>query len=612
MPLALWLAGALNTAPEVASYRLEVALNPTTHELRGHGRVTLANHTAVPLDAIYLHLYLNAFKEGSLVAASPGIGRDPMASKRAGRLDVLSFKSEADGEDLWPRHEFMPVPNTRDETDVRIPLTHPLLPGETATWEVSWTAALPNITLRTGFVGDYHFVAQWFPKLAKLEADGRFAHFPFDPRAEFYADFGNYDVEIELPTRYVVGATGQQTTPPRFEGDTQHLHFSAQGVHDFAWTAWPDYQRESRRVGETLVTVLAPPGFEPGIARTFEAVEFGLPHFGERFGPYPYPELTVVHPPLEADGAMGMEYPGLIVGGGHWQNAIDWGIYHRPAIELVTLHELAHQWFYGLLASNEQRWPFLDEGLTSYAEATAARSWLGPASSYRQFGFTVSTLAEERVQSLGSNLVFPVTLAANEYPRFEDVGSTVYAQSTLLFETLRRVHGEGVDRALASYARKFRFRHPEPQNLLDELRSELGEAVAETTRQGLFERGWIDQRVLRIENEPLAGAIIGPRTRYNRRVTVVREGTLRFPVDVEWRDAAGQLERVRWDGQDAFAVFESVAETPIAAAWIDRQHQVLMDRQLTNNALQVETRSSLLGLQGLAFWLAALLHALGP
>src|SRR5690554_1002162 len=136
-------------------------------------------------------------------------------------------------------------------------------------------------------------VGQWFPKLARREPDGRWAHFAFHPHAEFYADFGDYDVTLEVPAGFVVGATGQRIEQ-RVTGERRTERYRAEAVHDFAWAAWDGFEVEERTVGATKITLLAPPHTAPARAATWESLEHALPYLGALYGPYPHPTLTVV------------------------------------------------------------------------------------------------------------------------------------------------------------------------------------------------------------------------------------------------------------------------------------------------------------------------------
>src|SRR5262249_36925013 len=146
----------------------------------------------------------------------------------------------ADEADLWAKAE-LKRPGDDDETDVRVSLPKPVRPGETIQLEMAWDDKLPSIVERTGYEGTYHFVAQWFPKIARLEPDGTWAHFPFHHLAEFYADFGSYDVTLDVPTGYTIGATGP-TVESKVDGGRRIERHVQENIHDFAWTAFDRWE----------------------------------------------------------------------------------------------------------------------------------------------------------------------------------------------------------------------------------------------------------------------------------------------------------------------------------------------------------------------------------
>jgi hypothetical protein len=343
----------------IASYTLQARLDAERHEIHGRGEIVWLNASAQPVSELYLHLYLNAF-EGprTLFHRSPlRQARGGKAPQRWGSIRLQRLVARELGEhDLLPALEPHSPGDPEDGTDRRVALPAAVKPGERLTLAVEWLSVLPEVQVRTGFSQDFHFAGQWFPKLARLEPDGSWAHFPFDPLAEFYADFGSYDVTLDVPESMVVGATGERVAETRSEGRVS-ARFRADDVHDFAWTAWPHFRERSEQIAGVAVRLLHPPGHDRNATRTLELLRRALPHFNARYGEYPYPTLTVVHPPSHAGEAGGMEYPTLITTGGDWHLG-----YWTRAIEYVTVHELGHQWFYGLLASDERRWPFLDEG----------------------------------------------------------------------------------------------------------------------------------------------------------------------------------------------------------------------------------------------------------
>jgi len=449
---------------------------------------------------------------------------------------------------------------------------------------------LPDIVERTGVSRDFHFVGQWFPKVARLEPDGTWAHFPFHPHAEFYADFGDYDVTLDVPEAMIVGATGHRAAES-VEAGRRVLRHTAEAVHDFAWTAWPGFERREARIGETEVHLLYPPGHDHNAERTLAALTFALPHFGERYGPYPYPDLTVVHPPDHAPGAGGMEYPTLITTGGAW-HASRWS----RAIELVTLHELGHQWFYGLLASNEARWPFLDEGLNSYAESVASEALFGSSSASQLLGLELSADALRRASLRFEANDIPLGSAASEFVSFRELGGLVYSKTTLLFRTIARVYGEAqLEAALRRYTELYRFRHPTPDDLIGVLESMLGAEAANNVRGVALRGDSVNYAVselssARARSVPASGSggaaadpSAAPPERFESRAVVRRHGELSFPVDILLIAADGERIRQRWDGQGRVHVVSHVGPSRIVSAVVDPDRSVWIDDDWLDN-----------------------------
>ena len=187
--------------------------------------------------------------------------------------------------DLWAGVELHRA-GDEDETDARVPLPREVAPGEKIRIEMAWDDKMPSLVERTGYWKQFHMIAQWFPKIARLEADGRWAHFPFHHLAEFYADYGTYDVTLDVPQEFIIGATG----PPidaKVEGGRRIERHLQKDVHDFAWTAWNKWQVGKELMGDVQVTVLYPPGYRAAAQRELRAIRFALPYFGESLRPLP-------------------------------------------------------------------------------------------------------------------------------------------------------------------------------------------------------------------------------------------------------------------------------------------------------------------------------------
>jgi hypothetical protein len=585
---------------EVASYTMDVRLEPSHRALEGMATVRWVNSSARPVTELWWHLYMNGFASArSLFMRSGGAeGHRGHAPGAPGGLRVRSLRLDS-GEDLLTGATHDPaVPD--DTTQLRTPLPRPVPPGGALTITVAFRTEFPAAFARTGYWRDFVFAGQWFPKLAVLEHDGRWAHFPFHAQAEFYADFGTYDVTLTVPRGDVVGATGVEVGPVVYEGPRERHRFVAARVHDFAWTAWAGFRERLATVGSTRVRVLHPPGLESVAARNLTALERALPIFARRFGPFPYPQLTVVIPPPGAAGVEGMEYPTLITSGGVWPSLTA----VRDA-EYVTLHEFAHQYFYGLLASDEWTWPFLDEGFAEYATGVAMGELYGPGRELASLdGLRLGFWAFQGSFSGTIDRQLPVSSRAVDFPGFAAYGNHVYRRTATILRTAELTFGaEAVERALRDYALRWRFRHPTPEAVLETFADVMGTPfVDEFLRPAFFGDATVDFAVVRIEP--------GPTT----RVVLTRQGALVLPVEVSLEFVDGRRRLERWDGRGSTHTLEVSGPAVLRAVRVDPSGRVPLDRNRLDNARAVPgAEGSVLPLSTrLAGWLGALLRLVGP
>ncbi len=587
--------GPPDAAEPVTDYTLRARLDVDTHVIRGEGTILFRNRSPRDLPELWLHLYLNGFKNQSSVFLRDPIGgfRGTAPVTEWGYVDVkrLVWK-RPDGDVDLSRAIDTHAADPTDETDARVALPSPLVAGAEMTLEMAWEARLPQVVERTGHAGSFHFAGQWFPKLARLEPSGTFAHFTFHHLAEFHADFGSYDVTIDVPKTFVVGATGPRLSE-RLEGERRVVRHAQSSVHDFAWTAWDRFESREDTVDGVKITFLSPPGYDAAVRREVDAMRFAIPHYRARYGRYPYDVLTVVYPPESAREAGGMEYPTLITTGGHW-----WGPPGVLDLELVTVHEFGHQYFYGLLASNEAEHPFLDEGLNSWAEARALEAWRGQGSLVRLLGLEVS---DHAVQTVGRAHVHDARVGqpARAFALGAQYGGLVYGRTATLLETLRRVYGTpAMDAAMLRYATEQRFRHPTPEDFLRVIAASISPEAAATLRLGLFDHGWVDFAVSDIGSHPLRPAAgvfdrDGKREtverapdlpgRFGGSVLVTRRGTLSFPVDVELWSEDGTSTRVAWDGKGEATRIPYEGSARLVSVVVDPDHKILADQDFTNN-----------------------------
>ncbi|MEZ5286353.1 MAG: M1 family metallopeptidase [Vicinamibacterales bacterium] len=368
---------AAGLTPPTARYSIDATLDAGTHGLTGRETITWRTPGGIPAYSIRLHLYWNAWRNTGSTwlqqLALGGVAGDLLDRPAAdfGWQQVTELRllnpDGTPGADLMPTFRYIQPsdqnPEDRSLAAADLPVGIP--PGGTVRLLVSWRAQVPRTFSRTGVLGRYFFIAQWFPKLGVFEGDGWVAR-QFFANTEFFADFGSYDVRMTVPRGWTVGATGREVS--RTDTDAGTIHRYAQDdVHDFAWTTSPDFVEARRRfehpgLPPVDMRLLLQPEHQGQEDRHFDATAAALRYYGEWYGPYPYPQITIVDPAWQSDTG-GMEYPTLFTAGTRWLAPRG---SNQP--EGVTVHEAGHQFWYGMVASNEVTDAWMDEGLNTFSE----------------------------------------------------------------------------------------------------------------------------------------------------------------------------------------------------------------------------------------------------
>lgn len=472
-------------------------------------RVRWTHRSDVPATSLEWHLYANAFAPASLFLRTlSGGAHRGNAPGRGGSIEVHSIRLGS-GQELIDQSEL--DFGDADRTRLRSPLPSPIARDVATTITVRFTVRLPDAFSRSGCGDRFCFAAQWFPKLAVYERDGRWSTFALHAQSEFYADFGRYELSVDAPSSVTVFANGQSSSAPVFNSPGRLLHRFALGLgHDcaFGWSARALVRRDVApparlRDGDpapatqpvSIQTVYTAPDAIVA-ARAVTLIQRALPALERRFGPYPYSSLTVVVTPRDAQGIGGMEYPGLItIEGNPFVPSFIRGV------EYVTAHELAHQWFYGLLASDEHQEPALDEGLTEFATGLVFDELYGEPSFGSALGLGVSFWAMQGAFSNLANDDGPILRPASEFRDFDSYANVVYRRTSAMLDVVHRRHPIALDRALATYARAQRFRHPTSRDLLAALRAEpeLRSSLETLVEPTLFHRSTLSSAL-----EPVA------------------------------------------------------------------------------------------------------------
>jgi len=620
----------------VANYDIQVALDPEKKTLEGVELLTWTNPSTDPISELRFHLYLNAFSHSQTTFLRGDGGPRDLAPDGWGWINVTSI-SVVNGEDLTARMEFIQPDdgNPADRTVMRVSLPTPVGPSRSIRLAIRFSARLPEVVARTGYSGDFFFVGQWFPKIGVYEpkgtrgaTSGRWNCHQFHAETEFYADFGVYDVSITLPTRFVVGATGAAVSDRWHPDSTRTITYHAEDVHDFAWTAWPGFLELSRRWGNVEIRMLLPEARVGKAERHFNALVAAMAYMDSCVGPYPYPTFTLVDPPPGAGPAGGMEYPTLVTVGGFSLP----GIPVRGA-EIVTVHEFVHNYFQGMVASNEFEEAWLDEGFTQYYEERIMEATYGARSSLLDWlGIRIGNREFSRGLYTGSRnpSVAPIATPAWKF-EFGGYGMLTYFKSMVMLQTLDGLIGRAVmDSVMKTYFRRWRFRHPSGEDFIavvNEIvpgyhRARLGPDMNWFFDQFLRGTGVCDYALTALSNvrtgRPEGRVPEGPVPADSAKtlvatVTVSRLGDITVPVEVRVFFEDGTEITEWWDGKERNASFSYRRGSRAVKAIVDPGGKILADVNVINNSRAAAPDSSPARplAARLVFWLQTLLQCVG-
>jgi len=572
---ALWpMTATAGQARAIASYQISVRLDPVTKTLDGRETITYFNNSPDFLPDLWLHLYLNAFRSPDTTwmresgGTSRGFKADPA---RIGWIDVTAL-SLAGGADLLPT-------STVSETLLHVPLPQPLPPHQALQLDVAWKAQLPRVFARTGYAGDFVLAGQWYPKMAVYDR-GHWNNIQFHANSEFFADFGTYDVSITIPTTHIIGATGTRVGESQNSDGSKTYRYYAEDVTDFVWTSSPHYAVADRRAGNVDLVLLFQPQHYALVERYLNAAQSALALYSQWFGPYPHSRLTLVDPPDNAGGAGGMEYPMLITVGvpGLPPFLIDNPDLHLA--EYVTVHELAHQWWPMMVASNEMTEPWLDEGFAEYSAARWLERTFGP---YAVLDTPAARLSAWLVRRPEYILNPRQILIYDKSWNMQNYGGAAYAKPLLVLRTLESYLGE--ERMLAvmrTYAHRWRWGHPRTEDFIAVANEVSGENLDWLFQPLIYGTGVVNYAVNDASTRREAGG-------YASRVVVTRLGEVSLPVDIQVDFADGVTRLEHWDGRATRQEFTYQTAAPLVSALADPQRKLAVEVNILDNGWTVAT-----------------------
>ncbi|MCS7464570.1 M1 family metallopeptidase [Paenibacillus doosanensis] len=572
----------------IVEYHMNVELDADAKSLSGTQTLTWKNPGNLPVQELYFHLYPNAFnsKKTTFMRESGGKLREDKSSENSvGGMELSSMKT-LDGEELLSRGEYVQPDdgNKDDRTLIKVTLPKPVGGGEKITLKSVFSVKLPAVFARMGYAGDFIMTGQWFPKIAVYEpkgvrgrSDEGWNLHQYHGNSEFYADFGIYDVRIKVPSNYTVAATGFPTKSPVDDGKTKTYSFYSDDVHDFAWAASPNfiYYEEpyaTAQIPGVRIKLYLDPKHENLKTRYMTAAKKALARYSQWYGTYPYSTLSIVVPPADGNGAGGMEYPTLVTG---WGAADD-----QPDLELerVIVHEIGHQFWYGMVASNEFEEAWLDEGFTSYAEDKLMEL---------EYGVKPNLTVES------SYITAPEALKQNSwsYAGHNQYAENVYTRAKLVLKSIEQQVGrDTMDRVMKTYFQRWKFKHPTTEDFQKVL-----EDVTKTSWRTFFDQYiygglMVDYAVTDIQSKKV---VRDGQPMYENTVRIQKFGGTYNNVPIRFHFADGSQIDKTWDGIDADVLFKLNHTAPLDYAVVDSQHSIVLENKRINSFMKTNVDSKL-------------------
>ncbi|CAN5427830.1 hypothetical protein BH09BAC1_BH09BAC1_23760 [soil metagenome] len=542
-------------------YNIEVALDDNKHELQGVININYVNNSPDTLQYLYIHLWPNAYKNIHTAFAKQQVENGETDFHYSNKED----RGYIDGMDFMVNN--LPTAFTLDSVNIDygiLKLNNPLMPGGKLSIKTPFHVKIPKSYSRLGHVEQSYQITQWYPKPAVYDQDG-WHQMPYLDQGEFYSEFGTFDVKITLPANYVVGASGdlqttselawldslasgairawQEQTFPASSAQTKTLHYRLENAHDFAWFADKRFKvvKDVATLGNgekvtcwALYTTTKKDTWRGGAKYVARAIE----HYSKYLGNYPYKVATAVEGALSAGG--GMEYPTITIIG---------SATNKDMLENITVHEVGHFWLYGILGSNERRYPWMDEGINSFYEDLyyqvnyPNKKLLDSAPSlskafdldwarrgYQNHFLYLYSASQNKDQALG--------LPSEEFTG-TNYGAIVYAKGAVAMQYLRGYLGDSTfDVAMHQYYETWKFKHPKPEDLRQSLESSTGKSL------GWFFDGLVntDARL----DYAITKARKHPDYEQFYEIRVSNKGGLHSPFSVSALDGKDNVVRTIW------------------------------------------------------------------
>jgi hypothetical protein len=585
----------------VVHYEIDAKYNAKAHSVDADETLTYHNLTGQPQDTFPFHLYLNAFQPSATWVregkreGTRGQDFDKWDPKSYGSSEIKSIEVVGQG-DLTSQLQFIHPDddNKDDRTVVQIHLPKPIPPDGYVQFKIKFHDQFPKTLERTGWDRDSIVAGQWFPKVG-VWIRGAWNCHQFHAYTEFFADFGVYDVKVTVPQYEVIGASGIEVSNVDNPDGTKTVAYHGDDIHDFAWTASPHYKivndTFNGSMGPVKVRVMLQPGHVFLAERHTRIVQETMKRFDQWYGPYPYKTLTVVDTEPGSQ-AFGMEYPTFITGGAGWFDPE--ASVSEP--EGVVEHEFGHQYWYGMVATNEFEDAWMDEGINQYTEAKVMDSIYTRSTSIfnHLWGVDVGEDEGDRVFMMGVMDLDPMTRKGWQFANSNSYGGITYGKTAVVLLTLEGIIGEDTMRqAMHTYFMRYRFTHPVAEDFMKTIEEVSGKDLRWYFNQAVYGTQVLDFQVLKVSSVPVEWYKDDLKekkgeTAYVSNVWIHRKGDFVIPVDVEIKFDNGERVREHWDAQDRWVRYQYQKKAKIESAEVDPDHKLMFDRNNFDNSYVVK------------------------
>ena len=458
--LAFHVSFSQNYWQQHVEYEMDINVDVSDFTYDGDQSIIYTNNSNDTISKVYYHLFFNAFKPNSQMDTRSRTIRDP--DRRVGsRIVALEKEDYGDISVISLQQDGKDISHKVNETVLLARLNKPLLPGKKTKLSMVFTAQIPLQIRRSGKLnkeGVDMTMTQWFPKLAEYDHEGWHPN-PYIGR-EFHGVWGNYSVDITIDKDYVVGGTGylqnaneighgySEKEPKESDSETNTWEFYAPNVHDFAWAADPDYIHDIKQSesGVDLHFFYKPTVNVDDWKKLQDDSVLLMKFFEENIGPYPWKQYSIIQ-----GGDGGMEYA---------MCTMITGERSYPSLMGVTAHEMAHAWFQHLMATNEAKHSWMDEGFTEYITSLSENYVNNKTpefphkSSYDRY-YLLASSGFEQAQ----------TTHSDRYDYNFAYGASAYSKGSVFLSQLGYIIGKkNLDKTLKRYYEEFKFKHPTPND----------------------------------------------------------------------------------------------------------------------------------------------------